>query len=174
MDSLEQAFNRVAESFAVSETNTAALNLELNSIQGATSSFDQRLKSAAMSSKAIADNLQRAADSMSRTQPPTSRMFGGPMYLAGGGSARGVDTIPAMLSPGEFVVNSRSSSRFFSQLQAINAGQTPVFRESGGSIDNSTNVGDIHIHSAKQPQQTAEAVISAINRAQRRGTGRIR
>jgi hypothetical protein len=103
-------------------------------------------------------------------------MFGGMMHLAGGGFApRGVDTIPAMLSPGEFVMNARSSRQFYSQLQAMNAGQTPAYRESGGSV---TSIGDtsvsISVDGSKTPVETARELMRSMDRLSRRGLGRIR
>lgn len=72
------------------------------------------------------------------------------MYRACGGNAypsRGTDTIPAMLSPGEFVVNARSSRKFFSELQAINSGKQPVYRAEGGPVGGDTiSVGDINVN----------------------------
>lgn len=115
---------------------------------------------------AAAERAMRAASAT-----PKNKAFGGMSHLASGGFARGIDTIPAMLSPGEFVMNARSSRQFFSQLQAINAGQTPAFRENGGSVtDNSTTIGDIHLHS--NPTSTRE-LMKDIRREQRRGTGRL-
>jgi len=55
------------------------------------------------------------------------------------GGQIGMDSIPAMLSPGEFVMNARSSKRFYSQLVAMNA--TPFAR--GGLVNN--NVGDVNV-----------------------------
>jgi TP901 family phage tail tape measure protein len=45
-----------------------------------------------------------------------------PQYFADGGAAKGTDTVPAMLTPGEFVVNSASSKRFAPMLEAMNSG----------------------------------------------------
>jgi len=90
-------------------------------------------------------------------------------YLANGG--RGTDTIPAMLSKGETVTNARSSRRFFSQLQAMNAGQKPIYRNDGGDTYN-TNVGDINVSGASNPEQTARVVMAKIRREQRRGSAR--
>jgi uncharacterized phage infection (PIP) family protein YhgE len=103
--------------------------------------------------------------------------FGGSAHAKGGrvgyftNGGRGTDTIPAMLSAGEHVTNARSSQRFFSQLQAINAGQQPVFRQDGGDTFN-TNVGDINVSGAGKPQQTARAIMDSIRREERRGSGR--
>ncbi len=90
-------------------------------------------------------------------------------YFANGG--RGTDTIPAMLSAGEHVTNARSSQRFFSQLQAMNAGQQPVFRNDGGDTYN-TNVGDINVSGASGPEVTARTIMQRIRREERRGSGR--
>ena len=90
-------------------------------------------------------------------------------YFANGG--RGTDTIPAMLSAGEHVTNARSSRRFFSQLQAMNAGQQPVFRNDGGDTYN-TEVGDINVSGAGKPAVVAREVMKAIRREERRGSGR--
>jgi TP901 family phage tail tape measure protein len=69
--------------------------------------------------------------------PTGGRYVGGPMafvakggyikpkYLAAGGFAqfaKGTDTVPAMLTPGEYVVNKASTKRFGPLLEAINSG----------------------------------------------------
>lgn len=101
-------------------------------------------------------------------------MFGGSrgmLFRAAGGFARGTDTIPAMLSPGEFVVNASSSRRFASQLQAINSGVNPIFRQEGGPVVNNTvNVGDINVNGTANPDDTARRVVSQLRREFRRGT----
>jgi TP901 family phage tail tape measure protein len=45
-----------------------------------------------------------------------------PAFFAAGGFAKGTDTVPAMLTPGEFVVNSASTKRFAPILEAMNSG----------------------------------------------------
>ncbi len=88
---------------------------------------------------------------------------------SGGFLSRGTDTVPVMASPGEFIVNPQSTREFFSQLTAINAGQQPNFRQTGGSV---TQIGDVNvtINETKAPQDTARSVISAIRREQRRNS----
>lgn len=130
--------------------------------------------------KAIADAWERAAVAAERAAAAgggsaTNQAFGGMMHFAGGGFApRGVDTIPTMLSPGEFVMNAKSSRKFYSQLQAMNAGQTPAYRESGGSV---TTVGDtnvnISVSGAADPALTGDEIIRRINRVQRQNINRI-
>lgn len=119
------------------------------------------------------EKINRAQSQQPGPQQPAPRMFGGFMnYLSGGGfPSRGTDTVPAMLSPGEFVVNARSSRKFASQLMAMNAGVPPVYRQEGGSVtNNSVNIGDIKVLGNADPDRTARAVVSRINREFRRGT----
>ena len=109
-------------------------------------------------------------------------MFGGFMrrlakggsvrFLNGGGFApRGTDTVPAMLSPGEFVMNARASRKFASQLVAMNAGVRPQFRQEGGPVtNNSVEVGSIQIVGNNDPEATARAVNARLRREFRRGT----
>lgn len=112
-----------------------------------------------------AERLESAAARLSNAINPTN--------FATGGQARGTDTVPAMLSPGEFVVNRRSSQQFYSDLRAINAGQTPAYRSEGGSV---TNVGDISIsvNESTSPRQTGREVLNLLNREFRRGTSKVR
>ena len=67
------------------------------------------------------------ADKPPGDKPPVSKQYGGMVYAAAGGSilpftpiSRGTDTVPAMLTPGEFVVNRTSTQRNLPLLQAIN------------------------------------------------------
>jgi len=53
-------------------------------------------------------------------------------YSTGGN----VDTIPAMLTPGEFVVNKQASSKNYSLLHAINSGKEVTGFRTGGSVGN--------------------------------------
>ncbi|WP_334007221.1 phage tail tape measure C-terminal domain-containing protein [Burkholderia orbicola] len=82
--------------------------------------------------------------------------FAGAFHLADGGHVTGAgtatsDSIPAMLSNGEFVVNAASTSRYRGLLESINSGQMSHFAtggyvgSSGGSSGNSGG-GDVHMH----------------------------
>jgi hypothetical protein len=58
-------------------------------------------------------------------------------FLAGGGSPfkpRGTDTIPAMLSEGEYVVNARSAAANAGLLNRINSTRGPLYRAGGGDV----------------------------------------
>ena len=94
----------------------------------------------------IANEAERAANAQAQAavSGPQPKFFGGSVFRNFGGDiTRGQDQRLVAASAGEFFVNERSSSRFFSQLQAINAGQNPVFRDQGGPV---TNVGDINVN----------------------------
>ena len=58
---------------------------------------------------------------------------GGIVYLASGGSPRGVDTIPAMLQPGEYVVRRSAVNKVgLSALNALNTGNMGYFARAMG------------------------------------------
>jgi hypothetical protein len=92
---------------------------------------------------------------------------GGLIYRAAGGfTPRGTDTVPAMLSPGEFVVNAGATRKFFSQLVAMNSGRAPIYRQVGGSVGDIT----INVQESSSPRQTAREVATLIRREIQRGT----
>lgn len=100
---------------------------------------------------------------------------GGPMnrYFAAGGSPRGQDKISTMLSRGETVVNSKNSKRFYSELNAMNQGSQPVFREQGGQV---TNVGDVNVtvNGGDSSQQTIREIGHGLRREFQRGNIKLR
>lgn len=56
-----------------------------------------------------------------------------PQYFAGGGEPRGTDTVPAMLTPGEFVLNKDAAKTIgYSRLQGIN--KKPQYLADGGIV----------------------------------------
>jgi TP901 family phage tail tape measure protein len=62
------------------------------------------------------------------------RMYGGsiPKYMAFGGRAMGSDTVPAMLTPGEFVMNKGASKAYGPLLERINESKYPGMLSGGG------------------------------------------
>jgi hypothetical protein len=147
---LELAFKGAAE---VSKTQTDAIVLDL---------------------KRIGLEAQNQVNSLKQTtgQALPGRMKGGMMdFLAAGGQARGTDTIAAMLSPGEFVMNARSSRKFFPQLVAMNAGVSPAFRADGGSVTNVT-IGDVVVQNQGGTGRIGRTAAAAIQREIRRGTSK--
>jgi TP901 family phage tail tape measure protein len=79
---------------------------------------------------APADPIAPAAPATSRSnQPRTSRAMGG--YISGPGTATS-DSIPAMLSDGEYVIKAASVNKFGKGfLDSINAGKLPGFKKGG-------------------------------------------
>jgi len=85
----------------------------------------------------------------------------------GGVAQSGSDTIRAVLSSGEFVMNKAASGRFHSQLLAMNS-----FRgfEGGGSVTN--NVGDVNVnmHASGNTEVDVQRIGHSLRREIRRGT----
>jgi TP901 family phage tail tape measure protein len=103
-----------------------------------------------------------------------NRASGGMIYAADGYRARGTDTIPAMLSPGEMVMSAQTVRHFGATLHAMNSGNRNVQGHShGGSV---TNVGDIHVSISGQHgvgPGTGRQIASELRRELRRGSSTI-
>ena len=130
-------------------------------------------------SNTLADNLKQRMEGLptgtrtftydivvnnANSLPPHMRAGGGPIGLGG----RGSDTVPAMLTPGEFVVRKAAVQQFgrgfFSQLnRGINplAGMRPTMGSSGGGL----SIGNITVQAA--PGERAE---TSLPRALRRAS----
>lgn len=96
------------------------------------------------------------------------KYFGGMQYLHSGGPSRGGDRVPSMLAPGEFVTNANNTRKFFSELNAMNQGIRPVYRERGGAV---TNVGDVNItvKGGDSAQSTVREIGQSLRREIQRG-----
>lgn len=70
---------------------------------------------------------------------PAGFASGGVVYAQNGGffKPKGTDTIPAMLTPGEFVVNKKAASGNMDALKAINSGKLQFF-QNGGEVGGKT------------------------------------
>jgi TP901 family phage tail tape measure protein len=97
--------------------------------------------------------------------PVPNRAMGGYITAAQGMPIQhGVDTVPAMLTPGEFVMNPRASSQFYSTLTAMNSGVSSF--KDGGDV----HVGDINLSvTSAGPNYDARALGTALKREIRRG-----
>jgi len=95
--------------------------------------------------------------------------YGAVIHRATGGGVRWTDTVNAMLTPGEVVVNASAAKQFYPQLNAMNAGSHPIFRDKGGPV---TNVGDINVsvNGGDTSQQTIKSIASGLRRGMKRGT----
>jgi TP901 family phage tail tape measure protein len=131
---------------------------------------------------------KRSPDSFSKWADSTIiyKSMGGmiPNYYAAGGFAKGTDTVPAMLTPGEFVVRKFAVDNFgVDKLNAINSGQsigtdtgnilTAVTSNTGVSTSSSAytdasvynyNV-NVNVKTDSNPDQIASAVVTRINQA---------
>lgn len=165
-----QTATKVTEGANAQAGMAAAADVNVNAANSLKTAYDGVARS--INSAAAAQRSLNSAQAGSSAPAPITQRFGGPVFRAMGGFApRGTDTIPAMLSPGEFVMNASASRKFASQLIAMNAGTTPVFRQEGGPvINNSVNVGDINVNGTSDPNAVARRVMSEIRREFRRGT----
>ncbi|MBN9520393.1 hypothetical protein J0H58_18000, partial [bacterium] len=125
-----------ADRSAVRSSLTGTLNLD---------TLDARVKDTTDAITRFRDQVQRAEEALRRA---TGNETGGSGALAGavgpagvlrradgGFTPRGTDTVPAMLTPGEFVINRAATQANLPLLRAINAGKGAVqYHQEGGSI----------------------------------------
>lgn len=174
-DNLQQ---RIIESGIPLQGAAQALQQGANSLQSAQPASD----AIRQNSEAAAAALERAANAYIQASRVSfanaanavnaAKGLVNVQHFSNGGLARGLDRIPAMLSPGETIINARSSRKFFSQLQALNAGQQPVYRQDGGTV---TNIGDIHVNvqGTGVPARDARSIARELRRELRRGSSRL-
>ncbi|REJ65629.1 MAG: phage tail tape measure protein [Planctomycetota bacterium] len=167
-----------------STSGSAASAGQLRSNLSALQTPSQNLATHAQAAAAAFERMARASGQIAiPTAPAVASARGGLVprfakggavgrFQAGGFAPRGTDTVPAMLSPGEFVVNARATRKFFSQLVAINAGVQPVFRQEGGPV---TNIGDINVtvQGGQTSRQSARSIAAGVRRELRRGTSTL-
>ena len=81
-----------------------------------------------------------------------------PMKFAMGGFARGTDTVPAMLTPGEFIMSKYAvEAHGVNTMKAINNGQS-----TGGAVYNNTYALTVNANTDASPNEIAQAVMSTI------------
>lgn len=177
---LRDFLKRAGENASTTSTNvrdirTSASNstTAVDSLSSTTGGLSGRANAAAQAFRNMEQAARAAAvaASSASNSGQFARNGGQITYRAGGGGTRGQDTVPAMLSPGEFVVNAQQSKNFFSQLQAINAGAG-----SGGTGGGSTtiNIGDVNVTTPSGvPNDVARDVGQSIKRELRRRTFKL-
>jgi len=119
---------------AVSKATTAVKNVATsiaNTAKNVISNPISALKSAAVSvAKRVAAPVTGPIKAISNVASGVKKLFGFsqgglvPRYMANGGSV-GSDTVPAMLSPGEFVMNRSATKQFGPMLSAMNNSKYP-------------------------------------------------
>jgi TP901 family phage tail tape measure protein len=81
-----------------------------------------------------------------------------PKYFAEGGFARGTDTVPAMLTPGEFVMSKYAVDSYgVDNLKKINSGDA-----TSGAVYNNTYTLTVNAKTNANPNEIAQAVMSTI------------
>lgn len=165
--------NMQGMSISTESTNTSAGNLAISMGNVATQT---QSSVAAMQQLAIAASaaLAKAKAANAAASGQAFAYYGGKInYRAVGGPiTRGQDKYLTALSAGESVINARSTRKFFSQIQAMNAGQTPQYRDKGGPV---TNIGDINVNvttNSDSPEQFARVFASDLRRELRRKTSK--
>lgn len=185
VEALDKTIESAKNQAKATEDNVAAVAPAANSANGAARTLDSTIgsiASSAFSSKSAVDALaQSLRDAIALQQELNNSGGGGTVtayrgghvaYRAAGGASRGQDTVPAQLTPDEFVVNPQASRNFFSQLQSMNAGSTAASGPSGGNT--TINVGDINVNSNSQlPSDTAREFGQSLKREIRRRNFRL-
>jgi hypothetical protein len=93
---------------------------------------------------------------------PVKRAMGGiiPKRFALGGFAKGTDTVPAMLTPGEFIMSKYAVDSYgVDNMRKINNGDSV-----GGTVYNNTYTLTVNAKTDANPNDIAQAVMSTIKR----------
>ena len=169
----DRAQKRVLEDALSTKTPIDQATSATSAAKQETNSWGDSLLNVLQTLKQISNEYGAAREAVlgtGQSADATAKASGGMTYLDSGGWAkRGRDTVPAMLSPGEMVMNHKASQRFSPQLQAMNAGHQPSYHSHGGST---TNVGDINVHinsAGTVSAGTGRVIASEIHRELRRG-----
>ena len=90
---------------------------------------------------------------------PLYRPMGGLIpYFLNGGFAKGTDTVPAMLTPGEFIMSKYAVDSYgLDNMRKINSGESV-----GGSVYNNTYTLTVNAKTNANPNEIAQAVMSTI------------
>jgi len=165
------AEEKIKQSRLIREAADAGITREqvtLNTLNTKLLEVDNQLLKNANARKTLIIEISEEYDNFTKKQQdiilkgtqivPTVQL---PQKFAAGGSVHGTDSIPAMLSPGEFVMNAASSRKFYSQLMSMN--NSTLGFASGGPV---TSMGDININ--YQSQGSTESDIVAIGNGLRR------
>jgi hypothetical protein len=112
-----------------------------------------------------AQQLQAAVDAGQKGQLQAVARAVGVPHLAAGGSVfqpRGTDTVPAMLTPGEFVVNRQSAAANKAILEHINSANGPLYKADGGMVGFFKKVGRLGLAFGQTARDAGEAVANEV------------
>lgn len=150
-------------------TRTAQLQL-----QSLTTEQDKAARSLANLTIVI-DNLLRSPSFFPNSIDEFVPNIGGPIGFAGGGQVPGIgssDSVPALLTPGEYVSTKETTRRFLPDL--IRMGGIKPRRFQDGGLVGDINFGGFKVTESKNPQATALEIQRIINRGVRQGIIKIK
>ena len=143
---IEGKLNNLVEKLASgTEISLDQFNRALASVKELQLGVGEGLSTAAIGAEARIKALNEAINSLAGIQQiPNAEVKPQVSAFAIGGSvfkSRGTDTVPAMLTPGEFVVNKSATQQNLPLLQSINSGKTSYLAEGGiaGYINNASS-----------------------------------
>ena len=131
---LQEAANRALADLdqqIITNTEASSATALVTAMKGVTFDFNNaELKDIASDIKSVKNIL----DERLKAGAPVARASGGLIYASAGQfvnfQPKGTDTVPAMLTPGEFVVNKKATKQNFPLLNKINSGNY----SSGGKV----------------------------------------
>lgn len=141
-DALKKSFADIEK---VQKTSTEQNNKSTRSL----SAFEIQTRNTVSAMNILTEAIKRRNAALQQARLSDVPVQG---FAQGGFVSHGTDTIPAMLSPGEFVVNARNTRKFFSQLTAMNAGRQPQGFAQGGPV----TVGDINVSLSSTGKETVD------------------
>ena len=131
---LEKAVNDVKELLGEAAATIATVEPEFKGVRAATREASIMLNKLAESGKKVESNPRKDRfDKQSKRKRLQYRASGGPATPSKD-DAKGTDTVPAMLTPGEFVVNKDATKKNRGMLEQINNGGETQKKSSGGPI----------------------------------------
>lgn len=155
-----------------------------NELQSIQREIARRMDEAAVALQGLATNSRSQADLIANAIGEQNRRFldelltifrnnlgagvvgaapnsnGGPVYANNGMlvnfQPKGTDTIPAMLTKGEYVVNAEATKNNFHLIDYINKSKKPVYKATGGSIQDILSIREFQIQNERNRQENAE------------------
>lgn len=160
--------SKARQEFSTLTEQLEKISTNLGTLEKPTEDFAVRLERAQKAAEGLAKALESQVGSRARLATLTAFGFSHGGLVPGRGRS---DTVPALLSPGEFVVNANATRKFFTQLQSINSGSIQRFQE-GGIVN---NIGDINVSIQDAPTNVdGRTIARAIKRELFRGSVRLR
>jgi len=132
---LEKAINEVNAMLGSAAETVKTVTPEFKGLRAMTREASIMLNKLAESGKKVESNPRKERfDKQSKRKRLQYRASGGPATPSKD-DAKGTDTVPAMLTPGEFVVNKDATKKNRGVLEQINNGGKTQKRSSGGPIN---------------------------------------